>query len=75
MARMPADSRTSYSHGIRGFVIGAVAGALIASLVAFVFAMFDVGAGGPGLHVIAGAAFGGFVGLMMGMVRLGWKGE
>jgi hypothetical protein len=54
--------------------MGAVAGAVIAILVGIVFAIFNLGEGGPGLHAVAGAAFGGFVGLMLGMVRSRWRG-
>jgi hypothetical protein len=62
------DSASTWVGGRNGFVIGAIAGALIASLIATLMVHLDAGAGGPGLHAMGGAAFGGMVGLFIGML-------
>lgn len=69
MADTLTDSRATYRGGFRGFVTGAVAGAVVAGLLGLLFAYLDFGNGGPGLHMAAGAAFGGFVGFMVGAIR------
>ena len=69
MADTLTDSRATYRGGFRGFVTGALVGAVMAALLGVLFAYFDIGAGGPGLHVMAGAAFGGLVGFMVGALR------
>jgi hypothetical protein len=69
MAEILTDARATYSGGIHGFAIGAVAGALVAVLISAVFAWFDLGEGGPGLHAMAGAGFGGLVGFMLGALK------
>jgi hypothetical protein len=69
MAGTVTDSRATYRGGFKGFVMGAVAGAIVAGLIALVFAKLQVGAGGPGMHMMAGAAFGGLVGFMVGAIR------
>lgn len=69
MADTITDSRATYRGGFKGFVTGAVAGAVVAGLLGLLFAYLDMGAGGPGLHVMAGAAFGGLVGFMIGGIR------
>lgn len=63
------DSRSTYIGGRNGMVLGAVAGAVAFSLVSLVLDLLDVGAGGPGLAVMAGIAFGGFAGTMIGILR------
>jgi hypothetical protein len=69
MADTVTDSRATYRGGFKGFVTGAFAGAVVAGLIALVFAWLDVGAGGPGLHMMAGVAFGGLIGFMVGSIR------
>jgi hypothetical protein len=69
MADTITDSRATYRGGFKGFVTGAVAGAVIAGLIALLFSYLDFGNGGPGLHMMAGAAFGGLVGFMVGAIR------
>jgi hypothetical protein len=66
MANALNDSRATYSGGLKGFLLGAVAGALLATIVSVIFAMLDAGEGGPGLHLMAGAGLGGLAGLMWG---------
>jgi hypothetical protein len=68
MADTMNDSRATYSGGLRGFLIGAVIGAVVASLLGVIFAMLNFGEGGPGMHAMAGAAFGGLVGFMVGIL-------
>jgi hypothetical protein len=68
MADTLTDSRATYSGGMRGFIIGAIAGALVASLLSVLFAMLNFGEGGPGMHAMAGAGFGGLVGFMVGII-------
>jgi hypothetical protein len=49
---------------------GAVAGAVLFSLISFVFDhLLQRGLGGMGLAVISGVAFGGLAGLFAGMIR------
>ena len=69
MADTIEQSSNTYSGGHKGFLIGAAVGAVIAGLVGLVFALLNFGEGGPGLHIMAGAAFGGFVGLFIGAFR------
>lgn len=69
MADTLNDSRATYVGGLRGFMVGAVAGALAAVLISAVFAWFNLSEGGPGLHAMAGAGFGGLLGFMVGALK------
>jgi hypothetical protein len=69
MANAINDSRATYGGGLKGFLLGAVAGALLATIISVVFAMFNAGEGGPGLHLMAGAGLGGLAGLMFGALK------
>jgi hypothetical protein len=69
MADTLTDSRVTYAGGRKGFVIGALAGAVIAGILGLFFASMEFGNGGPGLHIMAGAVFGGLAGLMIGAIR------
>ena len=69
MADVIVNSRATFSGGIKGFAIGAAAGALFALLLSGLFMLINAGEGGPGLNMAAGAAFGGAVGLMIGAIR------
>ena len=69
MADTLTDSRATYRGGLHGFVTGAVAGAVVAGLIGLLFAWLDFGEGGPGLQMMAGAAFGGLLGFMVGAIR------
>ena len=69
MADTLTDSRATFRGGLHGFATGAVAGAVVAGLIGLLFAWLNLGEGGPGLHMMAGAAFGGLVGFMVGAIR------
>jgi high-affinity Fe2+/Pb2+ permease len=70
MARsMLKESRATFVGGRNGLVAGAIAGAVLASIIAAIFAYFEVGAGGPGLHVMTGVVVGGLAGLFLGALR------
>ena len=75
MADTIVNSRATYAGGMRGFVYGALGGALAAALLSFFFSLINAGEGGPGLNVAAGAAFGGMVGLMIGAIRASRTGS
>ena len=63
------DSYATFMGGRGGFIIGASAGALVAAVFTLAMDMFGAGAGGPGLAVMAGAAFGGLAGTIVGALR------
>ncbi|HYC36997.1 MAG TPA: hypothetical protein VEC19_11275 [Usitatibacter sp.] len=63
------DSYATFSGGRYGMVIGAVAGALVFAIGSLAMDLLDVGAGGPGLAVMSGAAFGGLMGMILGALR------
>lgn len=62
------DSRVTFSGGVKGLAFGALAGGILAALLSTLFAALQFGEGGPGVHFISGAAFGGLVGLFIGML-------
>ena len=63
------DSRATFVGGRNGMVVGASAGALLFAIGTVAMDMFDVGAGGPGLAVMAGAALGGLAGTLFGALK------
>ncbi len=63
------DSRATFAGGRDGMIYGAIAGALLFAIVSLVFAVLDISIGGPGVSVMAGMAFGGLAGLMIGALR------
>lgn len=63
------DSASTYAGGRNGMVLGAVGGAVLFSLGSLAMDLMNVGAGGPGLAVMAGITFGGLVGTMVGLLR------
>ena len=74
MADTIVNSRATFSGGIKGFVIGAAAGALFALVLSWMFMLINAGEGGPGLNMAAGAAFGGGIGLLLGAIRSSRRG-
>jgi ABC-type Fe3+-siderophore transport system permease subunit len=67
---MRVDHSTALFHGgIRGAIIGAIAGALLAMLATYLLDFVThSGSGGPGLHFMAGAAVGAFIGWFIGIL-------
>jgi hypothetical protein len=63
------DSVSTFVGGRNGMVLGAVAGAVVFSLVSLALDLMNVGAGGPGLAVMAGITFGGLAGTLLGLLR------
>lgn len=63
------DSTSTYVGGRNGMVLGAVAGAVVFSLLSLALDLMNVGAGGPGLAVMAGITFGGLIGTLTGLLR------
>ena len=63
------DSRATFAGGRNGMILGAVAGALLFAIAALILDTMNVGSGGPGLGVMAGAAAGGLAGMMIGALR------
>lgn len=63
------DSASTYAGGRNGMVLGAVGGAVVFSLGSLAMDLMNVGAGGPGLAVMAGITVGGLVGTMVGLLR------
>lgn len=63
------DSVSTFIGGRNGMVLGAVAGAVIFSLGSLAMDLMNVGAGGPGLAVMAGITFGGLAGTLFGLLR------
>ncbi|HET7729996.1 MAG TPA: hypothetical protein VFK48_08200 [Usitatibacter sp.] len=63
------DSASTYAGGRNGMVLGAVGGAVLFSLGSLAMDLMNVGAGGPGLAVMAGITFGGLVGTLVGLLR------
>jgi len=64
-------STALYHGGIRGAIIGAIAGGVLALVVTWImdFVMRS-GSGGPGMHVLAGAAIGAFIGWFVSILML-----
>lgn len=60
------DSRATFIGGRNGLVIGATFGALAFSVLTFALDLLNVGAGGPGLAVMAGVVTGGLFGTILG---------
>ena len=50
-------------------IYGALGGALLFAIASLVLDLLNVGTGGPGLNVMAGAAAGGLAGMMIGALR------
>jgi hypothetical protein len=67
-------SGDAYRGARRGIWIGAVIGAALAWLFARLLNL-DVAAGGPGLHMMGGAAVGGLAGFLIGAMALRKGGE
>lgn len=63
------DSTSTFIGGRNGMVLGAVAGAVVFSLASLAMDVMNVGAGGPGLAVMAGITFGGLAGTLVGLLR------
>jgi hypothetical protein len=63
------DSASTFASGRNGMVLGAVAGAVLFSLGSLAMDLMNVGAGGPGLAVMAGITFGGLAGTIVGLLR------
>jgi hypothetical protein len=68
MADTSRDSGATYSRALKGLWIGAIVGAVLANVVGMLLGMINIQTGGPGLHAMAGAAFGGFAGFMTGLI-------
>jgi hypothetical protein len=64
-----ANSRSTFSTGMKGLAIGAAAGAAVALAMSVFFMLINAGEGGPGLNVAAGAIFGAGIGLIAGAIR------
>jgi hypothetical protein len=62
------DSASTFAGGRKGMVVGALSGAVLFGLVSLAMDLMNVGAGGPGLAVMAGVAFGGLAGTMVGIL-------
>jgi uncharacterized membrane protein len=69
MTDMSEDARRTYAGGHKEFMIGALAGALAGGLIGLMFMGLGAGEGGPGLHIMAGAALGAAIGLFVGMLK------
>lgn len=63
------DSTSTFVGGRNGMVLGAIAGAGVFSLASLAMDLMNVGAGGPGLAVMAGITFGGLAGTLIGLLR------
>lgn len=63
------DSADTLAGGRKGMMIGALAGAIVASLLSMVMDFFQAGTGGPGLGFLGGAAVGGLAGMMIGALK------
>ena len=63
------DSRATFIGGRNGMVVGAMLGSLVFSVISFVLDMMNVGAGGPGLAVMAGLVVGGLAGTLIGALK------
>jgi hypothetical protein len=65
------DHSTALFHGgIRSAIVGAIAGAMLALLLSYLIDfLMHSGSGGPGMHVMAGAAVGAFIGWFVGILR------
>ena len=62
------DSRATYAGGRNGMIYGAVAGALVTAIATLLVELFTE-TSAAGFSVIAGAAAGGLIGMMMGALR------
>jgi hypothetical protein len=60
------DSEATLDGGKKGFVIGALSGALLFGLITLVLDMLEIGTGGAVLAAMGGAAVGGLAGTMYG---------
>lgn len=63
------DSRATLAGGRHGMIYGALAGALVFAIASLALGLLDVNIGGPGISVMAGMAFGGLAGMMVGALR------
>ena len=62
------DSRATFAGGRNGMIYGALAGAIVTSLATLLMELFfDTST--AGVSVMAGAAAGGLIGMMMGALR------
>jgi hypothetical protein len=76
MASTPTrDSQAVFRHGMRGLVIGAVTGALLAFIVTALPIVPNHDGGSSAIGWFAAAAFGGGIGWFAGILRGRGRGE
>ena len=60
------DSSATLDGGKKGFMIGALGGAILFGLITLIMDRLEIGTGGAVLAAMGGAAFGGLAGTILG---------